>query len=61
MWLTWHDSYDLWTLGGCTCLSLQDLSHRMNAGPHMWGLDHDDERCTYEDGGLLPLEAPWHQ
>jgi hypothetical protein len=26
MWLSWHDSCDLWTLGGHICLSLQDLS-----------------------------------
>jgi hypothetical protein len=23
-------------LGGCTCLSLQDLAHRMDARPHVW-------------------------
>jgi hypothetical protein len=26
MWLTWLDSCDLWTLGGRTYLSLQDLA-----------------------------------
>jgi hypothetical protein len=37
MWIAWHDSYDFWTLGGYACLSLQDLSHGMDARPHVWG------------------------
>jgi hypothetical protein len=45
MWLTWYDSCDLWTLGGHTCLSLQDLAHRMNTIPRIWEI-MDDERCT---------------
>jgi hypothetical protein len=47
MWFTWHDTCDLWTLGGRTCLSLQDLAHRMVARPHVWGTI-DDERCTWK-------------
>jgi hypothetical protein len=57
MWLTWNDSYDLWTLGGHTCLSLQDFSHRMDARPHVWGTI-DDEHCAWKMkdvsfGGIL--------
>jgi hypothetical protein len=45
MWLTWHDTCDLWNLGGNTCLSLQDLAHRMDVGPRMKKA-MDDECCT---------------
>jgi hypothetical protein len=45
MWFTWHDSCDLWTLGGRTSLSLQDLADRMDVVPHEW-VTIDDEHCT---------------
>jgi hypothetical protein len=44
MWLTWHDSRDLWTLGGRICLSLQDLAQwtciheEMTSFGPSWGL-----------------------
>jgi hypothetical protein len=61
MWLTWHDSCDLWTLGGHTCLSLQDLAHGMDAIPCIWET-MDDECCTLRmenvafGGSLVSLE-----
>jgi hypothetical protein len=61
MWLTWHDSCDLWTLGGHTCLSLQDIAHRMDAIPCIWET-MDDECCTLRmknvvfGGSLASLE-----
>jgi hypothetical protein len=39
MWLTWHDTCDLWTLGGHISLSLQDLSRWKT---FMKGLSHLD-------------------
>jgi hypothetical protein len=49
MWLTWHDSCDLWTLGGRTCLSLQDLAR--------WTGIHEEMTCSDLHGALEPKDG----
>ena len=44
MWITWHDSCDLWTLGGRICLSLQDLAR--------WTCIHEEMTCSDIHGGF---------
>jgi hypothetical protein len=49
MWLTWNYSCDLWTLGGSTYFSLQDLTR--------WTCIYEEMTCSNLHGDLEPKDG----